>query len=468
MQVTFHGAARKVTGSRHLITTDSGKKILLDCGLFQGEGKETDTLNRHLGFDPSSVDILILSHAHADHAGNIPYLYRQGFNGIIYCTYATFDLCSVMLLDSAHIQEHDLEYVNKRRRKKHQQPLEALYTADDVTECLKKFEPVAYNQWTTIAEGVEFLYTDSGHILGSAGVSLKVTENGKTTKLFFSGDIGRYGDLILHDPQPFPQPDYIICESTYGDRLHEDSVDAAKRLLETLIDTCVNRRGKLIIPAFSLGRTQEVIYTLDRLHTLGKVPDVKIYIDSPLAVNVTSIMRKHKEAFNPELQEYMKKDPDPFSYDKVTFITDVDDSKALNESDEPCVIISASGMIEAGRVKHHVKNNIGNSRNTILIVGYCPPESLGGRLMNGDQFVKIFGKEYEVHAHVEVISSYSAHADYREMLKYLSSIDAAQVRKLILVHGVIQSQEAFRERLLAAGFKDVMIPSQGDTIELKN
>ncbi len=466
MQITFHGAARKVTGSRHLITTDKGIKILLDCGLFQGEGDQTDELNRHLGFDPSSIDYLILSHAHADHVGNIPYLFNQGFKGKIFCTVATFDLCAVMLLDSAHIQEHDIEYVNKRRRRKHQPAITPLYTAQDVTECLKNFEPVAYNEWIKIEEGSEFLYIDSGHILGSACVNLKIKEKDKQTNLFFSGDIGRYGDLILPDPQPFPQADYIICESTYGNRLHEASTDAATRLLNIVIDTCVTRRGKLIIPAFSLGRTQEIIYTLDKLNSAAKMPDVKIYIDSPLAVNVTSIMRKHKELFNTSMQEYMKGDPDPFSYNNVTFITDVEESKALNESDEPCVIISASGMIEAGRVKHHVKNNISNSRNTILIVGYCPPTSLGGRLINRDPFVKIFGKEYEVHAHIEVISNYSAHADYNEMLRYLSCQDASKVKKMFLVHGVIESQEAFRERLITAGFKEVMIPVQGESVNL--
>jgi metallo-beta-lactamase family protein len=466
MQIALHGAARKVTGSKHLVTTDNGVKILLDCGLFQGEGEQTDELNRHLGFEPSSIDYLILSHAHADHAGNIPYLFKQGFKGVIYCTEATFDLCSVMLLDSAHIQEHDIEYVNKRRRRRKQSMLQPLYTAEDVTACLENFKPVNYNEWIKIEEGIEFSFIDTGHILGSASVNLKIIERHKLKHLFFTGDIGRYGDLILPDPHPFPQADYIICESTYGNRLHEAATDAAARLLKTVIDTCVTKRGKLIIPAFSLGRTQEVIYTLDKLNSAGKMPNVKIYIDSPLAVNVTSIMRKHKALFNSSLQEYMKSDPDPFSYHNVTFITELDESKALNESDEPCIIISASGMIEAGRVKHHVKNNISNSRNTILIVGYCPPTSLGGRLINGDPFVKIFGKEYEVHAHVEVISNYSAHADYNEMLRYLSCQDASKVKKLFLVHGVIESQEAFRDRLISAGFNEVLIPVQGEVVEL--
>lgn len=466
MQVTFYGAARKVTGSKHLVITESGKRILLDCGLFQGEGNQTDDLNRHLGFNPRDVDYLILSHAHTDHAGNIPYLFKQGFRGPIYCTKSTFDLCKVMLMDSAHIQEHDLEYVNKRRRRKKQQPLEALYTEEDVVECLKLFIPVAYDIRSEIESGVDFMFTDSGHILGSGGVSLSVVEKGVKKHLFFSGDIGRYGDMILRAPQKFPQADYIICESTYGNRLHEKTEDAANRLLQVITDTCMNRGGKVIIPAFSLGRTQEIIYTLDRLNSFRKMPDIKIYIDSPLAVNITGIMRTHTESFNPEIKEYMKTDPDPFNYNNVTFITEVEESKALNESDEPCVIISASGMIEAGRVKHHVKNNISNSRNTILIVGYCPPDSLGGKLIRKDPFVRIFGKEYEVHAHVEVISNYSAHADYLEMLQYLSCQDASKVKQLFLVHGVIESQEAWKARLQEAGFKNVIIPEMGETVIL--
>jgi metallo-beta-lactamase family protein len=466
MQITFHGAARTVTGSKHLITTDSGKQILLDCGLFQGEGMQTEELNRHLGFDPQNVSYLILSHAHADHAGSIPYLFAQGFRGKVFCTPATFDLCSVMLLDSAHIQEHDIEYVNKRRRRKKLPPLQPLYSKEDVMMCMKNFEVVQYDKWFSIEQGIEFIYTDSGHILGSAGVSLKIAEKGKETKIFFSGDIGRYHDLILRAPQPFSQTDYLICESTYGNRLHEPTSDAVQRLLDVVNDTCLNRRGKVIIPAFSLGRTQEIIYTLDRLNTAGRMPKVRIYIDSPLAVNITGIMRKHTSSFNPGIKEYMKSDPDPFNYDMVTFITDVDQSKTLNESDEPCVIISASGMIEAGRVKHHVKNNIGNSRNTILIVGFCPPDSLGGRLIRKQPFVKIFGKEYEVHAQVQVISNYSAHADYNEMLQYLSCQDAAKVKQLFLVHGIPEAQEAFREKLINAGFKNVMIPHKGESVQL--
>ena len=466
MKITFYGAAQKVTGSKHLVTTASGKNILLDCGLFQGEGDKTDELNRHFGFDPTSVHALVLSHAHADHAANIPYLYKQGFKGITYCTPATLDLCKVMLMDSAHIQEHDIEYVNKYRKRQGKPGFEPLYVATDVDNAIRNFISVPYGQLQKVTDDFSFMYTDSGHILGSAAVNIKLNDNGVETSLFFSGDIGRFTDLILPPPQPFPQADYIICESTYGNRLHEAQVDAEKKLLKVVIETCTVKKGKLIIPAFSLGRTQEIIFVLDRLHTKGLMPFVKIYIDSPLAINITEIMRKHIEAFNTEIKNYMKTDADPFGYADVHFIKEVEDSKALNNSDEPCIIISASGMLEAGRVKHHVKNNISDSRNTILIVGYCPPESLGGKLMNGAKYVKIFGKEYEVNAAVEVISNYSAHADYSEMLKYLSCQKADKVKRIFLVHGTLAVQEAYRLKLMNAGFNDVVIPKMSESFEL--
>lgn len=466
MKITFYGAARKVTGSRHLVTTHSGKNILLDCGLFQGEGDATEMLNRHLGFNPADIHAVVLSHAHIDHSGCIPYLYKLGFKGKIYCTPATFDLCTVMLMDSAHIQEHDILYVNKRRKRTGKTQLFPLYTSNDVNECLKLFVTVGYGQSQMVAEDFSFVFTDSGHILGSAAVNIKLSGQNKEINLFFSGDIGRYSDLILRPPQQFPQADYIICESTYGNRLHDAQVNAEQKLLKVVNETCAVKKGKLIIPAFSLGRTQEILYVLDRLHSKGSMPSVKIYIDSPLSVNITEIMRKHTESFNPGILEYMKTDTDPFSYGEMKFITEVSQSKALNDSDEPCIIISASGMIEAGRVKHHVKNNISDSRNTILIVGYCPPDSLGGKLVNGSKYVRIFGKEYEVNATIEVISNYSAHADYQEMLKYLSCQDPTSVKNVFLVHGVIEVQEEFRLKLINAGFKNVSIPKLGDRFDL--
>lgn len=466
MKITFHGAAQTVTGSKHLIYTERGKSILLDCGLFQNKGADNSGLNRHFGFEPSTVNYLILSHAHIDHSGNIPALVKQGFTGPVYCTPATLDLCRIMLADSAHIQENDVEYLNKRRGRKGQSPLEALYSLDDVTEALKQFIPVPLNQTVDIDSHIRFSFTDAGHILGSAAVNLLLDEPSGQKRVFYSGDVGRYNDIILRAPQPFPQADYLIMESTYGDRLHENTKDAESRLQNVVRDTCITRKGKLIIPAFSLGRTQEIVYALDQMSKSGLLDHIPVYVDSPLAISATEIMRRHTESFNPEILEYMKKDADPFGFETLKYIREVEDSKALNDRDEPCIIISASGMLEAGRIKHHLKNNISDARNTILIVGYVPPGSLGGRLIAGDKEVHIFGLPYEVKAHIEVIDSYSAHGDYTELMKYLECQDATQVRKLFLIHGEPAAQLAFKTHLQGRGFKDIVIPMQGESFYL--
>jgi metallo-beta-lactamase family protein len=466
MKITFYGAAKTVTGSKHLITTEKKKNLLLDCGLFQSKGSDNEYLNRHFGFDPATIDYMILSHAHTDHAGNIPQLVKSGYSGPIYATPATIDLCRVMLADSAHIQESDITYLNKRRIKKGQVPLSPIYTEEDVKIAMRQFVPVKYNQVTQIDDHIRFHFTDSGHILGSAAVNLEIDEKGSTKKVFFSGDVGRYNDIILRAPQEFPQADIIICETTYGNRLHEHTVDAEERLMKIVQDTCVERKGKLIVPAFSLGRTQEVVYALDRAHTAGKMPHIPVYVDSPLAINATEIMRKHIESFNPEILEYMKKDSDPFGYDEVFYIRDVEDSKALNDFPEPCIIISASGMMEAGRIKHHIKNNIEDPKNTILIVGYVTPNSLGGKLKDGSPEVKIFGDLYSVKAKVEVIDSYSAHADYEELLKYLSCQDPEKVKKYFMVHGEDDALAEFRIKLMEKGFQHIHIPDLGESFEV--
>ncbi len=467
MEISFHGAARTVTGSKHLITTNSGTKILLDCGLFQGMGAEADELNRHFGFLPSEVDYLILSHAHIDHSGLIPRIVREGYKGKIYCTPATMDLCTLMLLDSGSIQESDVEYINKRRRKRGQPLLQPLYTIRDAERSLKRLFPVDYNVWFRINDEISFCFTDSGHVLGSAAVNLIVNENGKETRLCFTADIGRPGDLILRKPQPFPQADYIICESTYGDRLHEPVLNAEKHLLDTVIQTCVENKGKLIIPAFSLDRTQELIYALDRMEHEGKLPPIKVFVDSPLSVEITRIVEKHIECFNENLRDYMMiGDKRPFYFRNLHLITDVQDSKDLNTLKEPCIIISASGMAEAGRVKHHIKNNILNANNTILIVGYCTPGSLGGRLRSGAKVVRIFGDEFDVNARVEVIEAYSAHADYKEMMDYLQCQNTGKVKKLFLVHGDYPVMQSFAGRLKGIGFNDIHIPEKGETVNI--
>ncbi len=466
MNITFYGAARNVTGSKHLIETSSGKKILLDCGFFQNRGKDNDRLNRSFSFDPQQIDLMILSHAHIDHSGNIPNLVKQGFNKTIFTTQATIDLCEVMLADSAYIQSGDIEYINRRRRRDGQKALEPIYEIEDVEKAMKLFAPVAVNKRFQYDDEISFEFTDTGHILGSVSVHVFITENGNTKQITFSGDVGRFNDLILKAPAPFPQADYILCESTYGNRLHDQSTDARQKLLQIVNQTCVEQKGKLIIPAFSLGRTQEIIYTLDRFKTENKLPSIPVFVDSPLAIDATNIMRKHSEFFNADLVNYLHVDDDPFGFSNLKYVRKVEESKKINDLKGPCIIISASGMIEAGRIKHHIKNNINDSRNTILIVGYCTQESIGGHLMRGDKIIKIFGNEYPVKANVEVISSFSAHADYLELIKYLSCQDTAAVKKLFLVHGEYEVQQEFKEKLKEVGFKNVEIPEELQSFKL--
>ena len=466
MKIAFHGAAQTVTGSKHLLTTDSGRKILLDCGMFQGMGKETTDLNSHFGFSPAEVDALILSHAHIDHSGLIPYLVKQGFRGEIYCTPATKDLCEVMLADTAHIQESDLKYVNRRRKEKKLPPIAPLYNQGDVDLAMSLMQTVSYEEKHKLSEEVEFHYTDSGHILGSAAVNLSVKTKSGPKKIFFSADIGRPNDKILISPQPFPQAEVILCESTYGNRLHPSAEETEKKLFEVVFETCVIRKGKLIIPAFSLGRTQEVVYILNNMKNKGMLPSIMVYVDSPLSINATEIMRAHPESFNAEIIQVMKTDPDPFGFGGLKYIRDANESKALNDLHESCIIISASGMAEAGRIKHHILNNIGDSRNTIMMVGYCTPESLGGKLAAGNKEVRIFGKEYNVKAKVEVMNSYSAHGDYKEMLQYLSCQDPKAVQKMFLVHGELEVQTDWKATLMNAGFKNIEIPERHSECEI--
>ncbi|HRH65406.1 MAG TPA: MBL fold metallo-hydrolase [Bacteroidia bacterium] len=466
MNISFHGAARTVTGSKHLITLDRGLKILLDCGFFQGHGKDTDPMNRHFGFDPASVDYLILTHAHIDHSGNIPNLIKQGFTGKIICTAATRDLAAIMLADTAHIQENDIKYLNKRRAKKDLPPITPIYTINDVENAMENFFTIPYRKKFKLEEGVEMMFTDSGHILGAAAVHLTISENGKTKTICFTGDIGRPTDKILKSPEAFPQCDTLICESTYGNRLHEDAERTESRLLEIVHETCVVKKAKLIIPAFSLGRTQEVVYALNNLRNAKKLPPLPVYVDSPLSVNATSIMRAHSECFNTDMLQAMENDPDPFGFDNLFYIRRPEDSIKLNDDHRPMIIISASGMAEAGRVKHHIKNNIENPDTTILLVGYCTPESLGGRLGDGRKEVFIFGKKYEVKARVEIMNSYSAHADYNEMLEYLACISPKSVQQVFLVHGDYEAQVEWREKLKAVGYKNIEIPEKDSTWEL--
>jgi metallo-beta-lactamase family protein len=458
MKIAFHGAARTVTGSKHLLTLKNGKRILLDCGMFQGMGKDTDAMNREFGFNAEEVDVMILSHAHIDHSGLIPKLVKEGFKGIIFCTPATKDLASILLEDSAEIQEDDVKYENKRRAMQGQPYLQPLYTLEDAKKAVSHFTPVEYGTWYDVADGVQAQFLDAGHIIGSATVHLKITEDGKTKALTFSGDVGRYRDVILKSPQDFPQADYIIMESTYGNSLHDQHTTTPDQLLQWIEKACVQKKGKLIVPAFSVGRTQELLYALNQLELENRLPNVDYFVDSPLSVEATEVVKKYPNLFNKTIQKVLEQDNDPFGFKGLKYIKTVEQSKMLNFHTEPCVIISASGMADAGRVKHHISNNIENSRNTILLTGYCEPRSIGGKLMAGAKEIKIYGVLHEVHAEVGSIRSMSAHGDYEDLSQWLACQDIKQVSKLFLVHGEYDVQQDFKTRLVKKGFAEVEIP----------
>lgn len=465
MQISFHGAARTVTGSKHLISLLNGKRLLLDCGMFQGMGRQTDELNNYFGFHPQDVNYLVLSHAHIDHSGLIPKLSKEGFRGRIFCTPATKDLCSILLMDSAEIQRADTKYLNKKRIKNGLPLFEPMYSLKDVENCLELFYTVEYDKWCTIDKDIKVLFTDAGHITGSAAVHLQIAEEEKTTHLTFSGDVGRYSDAILKSPQEFSQADYIILESTYGNKLHEDVNNSSETFLEWISETCLQKKGKLIIPAFSVGRTQELLYMLNQLENKNKLPDITYFVDSPLSQEATEAIKNHPENFNKELQNVLLHDKDPFNFNGLTYIKTAIESKQVNSFNKPCVIISSSGMAEAGRVKHHIKNNIGDPKNTILMVGYASPYSLAGKLLNGAKEVDIYGDNCTVKAKVGSMAGMSAHGDYDDLVKFISCQNPDKVKKLFLVHGEYDVQFAFAKKLMQKGF-DVEIPGMNYAVNL--
>jgi metallo-beta-lactamase family protein len=466
MKIKFIGAAREVTGSKHLITTDSGKKILLDCGMFQGKGLETDGMNRNLMFNPSEIDHVILTHAHIDHSGLIPYIYKLGFRGSVICTSATRDLCAIMLADSGHIQEGDVKWFNKRRVSKGLTPVEPIYKEADARACMELFIGVAYDRKFHIDSDIKVKFTNTGHMLGSGTALLEITENGKTTRIAYTGDIGRPESRILKSPKAFPQCDYLITEATYGNRLHPHLQEAEGELLRVIRETCVEKGGRVIIPSFAIGRTQEVVYALNTFFNEGLLPRVNIYVDSPLAVNATDIFRMHSDILNEDVAHTMLTDPDPFGFNSLFYIKSPDESKKLNSNKKPCVIISASGMMEAGRIKHHLANNIENPNNTILAVGYCAPSTLGARILGGADEVSIFGVKHPVKANIERIEAFSGHGDYNEMADFLSCQVAAEVKKVFLVHGDLEAQQAYKLTLESRGFNTVTIPVAGEEFVL--
>ena len=491
MKIQFLGATREVTGSKHLITTDSGHTILLDCGMYQGKGMETDAANRDLGFDPAKLDCVVLSHAHIDHSGLLPYIYKLGFRGDIYCTPATRDLCALMLADTAFIQEQDVRTYNKKidRQNPHKEKgkkyfVEPLYNQHDVDKVMHHFVTYGYDRRFRLFDDVLLTFTNSGHMLGGAICSLEIyetvspDETGETLdgkgaprrwkRLTYTGDIGRKHCHILPTPQLFPQCDYLICESTYGDRLHEEELVTEEMLLGVVEDTCVYRKGQLLIPSFSVGRTQEIVYVLNQLYNDGRLPHIPVYVDSPMSTNATQIFRMYPEEMSDEVRDTLRFDSDPFGFNTLRYITDIRESKALNHKEDPCIIISASGMLEAGRIKHHVANHISDPRCTILIVGYCEPTTLGARIQQpGLQWISIFGQDRRIKAQITKIEGFSGHGDYKEMIDYLTrSLMVDQVQRTFIVHGEEQAAEIYKTHLQEVGFKNIDIPQKGQIVEL--
>lgn len=461
MTISFYGAAKAVTGSKHLLTLTNGKRILLDCGMFQGSGDKVQELNEDFGFAPESIDYLLLSHAHIDHSGLIPRLVSEGFKGRVFCTPPTLELCQLILMDSAGIQQMESGHEDVDVSGG------PLYSKEDVQESLQLFETVPYNKAVRLDEGIEFVFTDVGHILGSAAVNLTLTEEKKVTRLCFTGDIGRHENRILRPPQPLPQADVLICEATYGNKFHASLHQTEERLLDIVLDTCIEKKGKLLIPAFSIGRTQELVFSLNVLAEEDRLPKhVRVYVDSPLSVYATDIMREHAEYFNKDMLEYLKFDEDPFGFPQLHFLTEAEDSKLLNASKDPCVIISSSGMMQGGRIQHHLQTNLSDERNTLLITGYCEPSTLGGRILQGAEKVTVLGEEVEVKAEVLVMNEYSAHADYEDIVRLLHGQDKDQLREIFLVHGEERSMKKLKGDLEDLGYTNIRIPDFRMSYEL--
>lgn len=463
MVIQFLGAAQTVTGSMHLITVN-GKRILLDCGMYQGHRDEANERNRNFPFDPASIDVVVLSHAHIDHSGNLPGLVKQGYRGPIYSTSATRDLCAIMLLDSAYIQEKDAEFLNKKNHHNNKPPVEPLYSVAEARETIQYFHGVGYHRETEIAGGVMMTYYDAGHILGSAATLLNIRENGTRLRLGFSGDLGRPHLPILKDPEPLPQLDVLITESTYGGHFHDSIVDMPQRLLEA-VSEAVSRGGKIIVPSFSVGRTQEIVFTLHTLAEEGKLPRFPIFVDSPLSVNATEVFKLHSECFDEEISKHVLQHDDPFGLSQLTYIQDVEESKRLNTREGFFMVIAASGMCEAGRILHHLANSVGDPKNTILIVGYQAENTLGKRIVDRQSPLRILGGEYELRARVVVMNSFSAHADHGEMLNYYNNQNTKELKDIFLVHGELSRQEKLAEAFKEKGFRNVVIPERFQKVE---
>ncbi len=461
MKITFNGAAKTVTGSQYLIEVN-GYRLLLDCGLFQGKRKKAFELNRQSPCPGQALDAVILSHAHIDHSGNIPCLVRNGFQGDIFTTSATRDLCAVMLLDSAFLQEKDVEYVNRKRAKEGKNPFEPLYTKKDVVDAMQYFVGMSYKRKRQILPGIELTLVDAGHMLGSAHVILDIQDKdtGTSKRLVFSGDIGRPGIPIIRDPEPITEgADILIIESTYGDRSHPPYPESEKEL-KRIVNETVENGGSLLIPAFAVGRTQQIVYALHKLFIKGEIPEIPIYVDSPLATRTTDIFRLHPEAYDEEILQFMLDDSknNPFGFETLKYTASVEESKILSSSDRPAIVISASGMMEGGRILHHLKRRIGNPKNTILVTGWQAPFTLGRRIVDGEADVRIFGEEFPVRAKVEVITGFSGHADREGLLAWAGAMQK-KPQQTFVVHGEEESATAFADALRTElGFTTIHIP----------
>jgi metallo-beta-lactamase family protein len=465
MQIQFAGAAGEVTGSKHLITFN-GQRLLLDCGMFQGKRKEADEKNRNLVFDPATIDAMLLSHAHIDHTGDMPLLTKHGYKGPIYCTHATRDLCNYMLMDSAYIQEREIEWMKKKKKYKNGNIPEPLYNVGDAEDVLQLLHGVNYKSRFEVLPGVTAEFYDAGHILGSAltHMEFKHPKTGKVLRICFTGDLGRRGLPILRDPQMVPPADILITESTYGNRLHA-SITTVNEDLAVVVNEVCKKGGKLIIPAFALERAQEVVYHLNVIRKKGMIPEIPVYVDSPLAGNLTEVFRGHPECYDKEIcDEFVKQGENPFGFGNVHYTRNVEESKGLNDKAGPMIIISASGMCEHGRILHHLKNNLEEARNTVLIVGYQAENTLGRKLVDGYKEVNIFGDPHKVKASVYVMDAFSGHADRSDLLDYITRME--DVKKIFLVHGEQTQLEAFQGALGENGFDDVYIPKYGEEVEI--